>query len=530
MAVASEAKAGTSVGVRSTIRSGLPLAMALAAVLAILTLLPYAYAHLASPPGRAFMGFFFLGDDANTYLAKMREGWDGQWLWTNRYTTESSPPVYFFIYWLALGKLAAVLHLPLLGMFHLARVAGAFLLLYAGWVFIEHFIEEPRARRFAIVFLAFGLGLGWVLQLAGKPVIAGAQTDTLDWRMPELSAFYSVLALPHFAWAAAFQALAAILTLKAAERGSLKLGLLAGLAWLGEASIHPQMPILVGAAVGVALVYRRVSVRGYAAAGLALAMVAPYIAYSYFAFLGNPEVTRWSSQWRNNLAPDLVSLGMALLPQLVLAAFAVPTMLRRRSRGDVFLLAWLLLLAAILWLPNPAGNLRRRFFDGVYLPLVVMAAQGLYGTILPRLQGRVRRLLPFSYAAFSVIGSAFLLFGPLLVAASPQYSVPAGDYQALLWLDTQPAGVVVSSSRLGLMIPAYTSDTVYVGQYSETYNWTVKSRQVDALLHGQGDIAAFARQQGAQYVVWSAADTSEAPPASLGTPAFRAPGVYVFRT
>ena len=151
--------------------------MALAAVLAILTLLPYAYAHLASPPGRVFMGFFFLGDDANTYLAKMREGWDGQWLWTNRYTTESSPPVYFFVYWLALGKLAAILHLPLLGMFHLARVAGAFLLLYAAWVFIEHFIEEPRARRFAIVFLAFGLGLGWVLQLAGKPVLFGAQTE-----------------------------------------------------------------------------------------------------------------------------------------------------------------------------------------------------------------------------------------------------------------------------------------------------------------------------------------------------------------
>src|SRR5205807_2001424 len=149
-----------------------PLWLFLGLGLALLTLLPYVFGHLAQPPGRTFMGFFFLGDDANTYLAKMREGLDGAWVWTNKYTTEPSTPIFF-----------------------------------------------------------------------------GQQTDTLDWRMPELTAFYSILALPHFAWAAAFQALAAVLTLRAAERGSLKLGFLAGLAWLGEASIHAQMPILVGGAI-----------------------------------------------------------------------------------------------------------------------------------------------------------------------------------------------------------------------------------------------------------------------------------------
>jgi hypothetical protein len=117
-----------------------PLWLVLGLALAILTLLPYAYAHLAQAPGRTFMGFFFLGDDANTYLAKMREGVDGAWVWTNKYTTEPSTPVYFFVYWIALGHLAGLLHLPLLLTFHLARVVGALLLLYGAWVFIEHFV------------------------------------------------------------------------------------------------------------------------------------------------------------------------------------------------------------------------------------------------------------------------------------------------------------------------------------------------------------------------------------------------------
>ena len=505
-----------------------PLWLVLGVTLALLTLLPYLYAHLAAPGGRTFMGFFFLADDANTYLAKMRGGADGSWSWTNRYTTEPSTPVYFFVFWIVLGHLAALVHLPLLLTFHLARVIGAILLLYAGWMFIEHFVEGERARRWALVFLAIGLGTGYVVQAIGKPVFFGQQTDTLDWRMPELSAFYSILALPHFAWAAALQAIAAVLTLRAAERGSLKLGFLAGLAWLGEASIHAQMPILVGGAIVVAVLYRRVGLRGYAAVALALAMVAPYVLYSYVE-IHNPEVSRWSGQWRNNFAPDLLSLSLALLPQLLLAALALPRMLRRRSRSDVFLLAWLVLLGVILWAPTPADNLRRRFFDGIYLPLVVMAAEGMFAVLLPRLRERGRRLLPFAYTSFAAIGSVFLLVGPILISSSPQYSIPTGDYQALQWLSPRPAGVVLASDRMGLLVPAYTSDTTYVGQYSETYNWAPKTLEVDALLHGRGDLAGFIAEHHVRYIIWSAADTTAQPPESLGKPAFSAPGVLVFQ-
>jgi hypothetical protein len=507
-----------------------PLWLVLAAALAVLTLVPYAYAHLVQPPGRTFMGFFFLADDANTYLAKMRQGWEGSWVWTNRYTTESSPPVYFFIYWLALGHLAAFLHLPLLATFHLARVAGAFLLLWAGWTFIGRFVTTEPARRFAIWFMGVGLGFGVVIWAIGSPYFLGQKTEALDLRMPELTAFYSILALPHFAWAAAFQALAAVLTLRAAERGSFGLGAVAGLCWLGEASIHPQMPILIGAALGVALLYRRVSLRGYLAVALAMAMVTPYIAYAYFAFLGNPEVTRWSAQWRNNFAPDVLSLGLALLPQLALAALWLPRMLRRRSRDDVFLLGWLLLLAVILWLPNPAGNLRRRFFDGVYMPLVVMAANGMYEVLLPHLRSvRPRRLLAFTWVVVAALMAPYLDIAPIVASDNPAYSARTADYHALLWMADRPAGAVLSTPEIGLLVPAYTPDTVYVGQYSETYNAASKAKEVAALYAGDGDIAAFTAQQHIRYVIWSPAETSLEPPASLGAAAFSENGTFVFQ-
>src|SRR5260370_1268128 len=264
------------------------------------------------------MGFFFLGDDANTYLAKMRQGWEGAWAWQNRYTTESSPSAYLFMFWILLGHLAAILHLPLIAVFHLARVGAAFALMGSAWLFISHFIEDRSARRFAFFFVAIGLGMRLVIQALGHPVIFGHQTDTLDLRMPALTAFYSVLAPP--------------------------------------------------------------GVRGAC---------------------------------------------------------------RGRAREDLFVAAWLVLLAAAFSLPTPAGDLRRRFLDAIYLPLGVLAARGMYEAILPRLRSvRARALVPFSYVAFASIGSAFLVLAPLLFVSSPMYSVSQAEYDGLAWLGNAPAGTL----------------------------------------------------------------------------------------
>src|SRR6267154_157844 len=114
-------------------------------VLAVVTALPYVYAYAVQPPGHVFMGFFYLGDDANTYLAKMRQGWEGAWAWQNRYTTEASPTAYLFIFWVVLGHIASLLNLPLIVTFHLARVAAAFALMAAAWSAMCHFVADRSA-------------------------------------------------------------------------------------------------------------------------------------------------------------------------------------------------------------------------------------------------------------------------------------------------------------------------------------------------------------------------------------------------
>src|SRR5213080_241118 len=103
-------------------------ALLLAAVVAIISLLPYLLAYLWTPPGHHFAGFFFIADDATTYLAKMRQGADGSWLWNDPYTSEPHGGVFLFAFYLLAGHLAALIHLPLIAVYHLAGVSGAFVL------------------------------------------------------------------------------------------------------------------------------------------------------------------------------------------------------------------------------------------------------------------------------------------------------------------------------------------------------------------------------------------------------------------
>src|SRR5256885_4826746 len=106
-------------------------ALVLAAIVAVISLLPYLLAWWLTPPGHHFAGFFFIADDATTYLAKMRQGADGSWLWNDPYTSEPHGGVFLFAFYLLAGHLAALIHLPLIAVYHLARVSGAIALVLA---------------------------------------------------------------------------------------------------------------------------------------------------------------------------------------------------------------------------------------------------------------------------------------------------------------------------------------------------------------------------------------------------------------
>jgi hypothetical protein len=152
----------------------------------------------------------------------------------------------------------------------------------------------------------------------------------------------------------------------------------------------------------------------------------------------------------------------------------------------------------------------------------------MYEVIVPRLRSvRARALVPFSYVAFASVGSAFLVLAPLAVAAQPQYSVSQAEFDGLTWLGSHPAGIVLSMPGVGLYVPAYSGDTVYVGHYDETFDYYTKTQNALDLLTGKSDLADFVHTDHIRYVIWTA-DLPSPPPDTIGPAVYDTPNFKIW--
>jgi hypothetical protein len=481
-----------------------------AAIVAIVSLLPYLLAYLWTPPGHHFAGFFFIADDATTYLAKMRQGADGSWLWNDPYTSEPHGGVFLFSFYLLFGHLAALLHLPLIAAYHLARISGAVALVIAADQLCRRLLPVDL-RRLALVLVILGSGAGFVAQALGNPSVFGGQLEALDLHLPEISGWYSILAIPHFAWATALIIAALLGLLRIAEAPAWRPVALTSAALIALTAIHPQMIPVLGviwvAYQGVLVAWRaRPSIRSLAAQAVPFLATTPLLAYNAWILFRDPTIAEWARQWRHQ-APGPVSLGLSLGLPLLAAILGMVIAWRRRDRGLALLLVWPPLVIALLYLPNLA-NIQRRLLDALYVPIGVLAAVGIR-TLTSRLRrARGRRIEAMLVTACCVSSALVLAIALRFASGAFTEAYIGGDaWQAMQWLSAhhQQSDRALSSPGAGQLLPAWAGVQVYVGHYSETIDYFQKIRNVGAVLKpGQPEstVRAFLRDNGITLLYW----------------------------
>jgi hypothetical protein len=485
-------------------------ALGFAGVIAAISLLPYLLAYLWTPPGQHFAGFFFIADDATTYLAKMRQGAEGAWLWTDPYTSEPHSGVFLFGFYILFGHLAALLHLPLIAAYHLARLSGAFALVLASERLCRRLLE-PGLRKLALALIILGSGAGFLAQVAGNPAVLDHQLEALDLHLPELTGWYSILAIPHFAWATALIIAALLGLLTIAERPRLRPILLTSLALLALTAIHPQMIPVIGliwAAYQAVLLRwgQPMRWRSLLAQAIPFAATAPLLAYNAWILFKDPVIAAWASQWRHQ-APAPSSLALSLGLPMLLAIAGVVVAWTRRDRGLALMLVWPPLVAALLYLPNVA-NIQRRLLDALYVPIGMLAAVGLR-QIVSHVSGRWSRRLQASLLAACCVSSLIVLAIALRFAAGAFSEAYVSDdaWQAMAWLSAhhRSADRALSAPAAGQLLPAWSGVQVYVGHYSETLDYFQKIRNVQqALEPGQPGVAlaSFLAGNGITLLYW----------------------------
>jgi hypothetical protein len=475
-----------------------------AVIILAVSCLPYLVGYLATPPDRVFGGFLLDELDSNAYLAKMQQGARGQWTATLLHTPEDHPALVLYLFYLALGHLAARLDLPLILVYHVARIVCGLILLLSLYLFLSLFLAELQRRRLAYLLAAIGSGLGWLIAaIAGSLALGGI--SPIDFWLMEAYVFFTLFLFPQSALAMA-----------------LLLGLLGGMAFffdgtsgwrpwlfalgcgLALALLNPYVLVVAGIVLGgywlVVWVVRHHPPRreGLALAALGLFLV-PHMAYYALQFYSHPV-------WRSFLDQDVVPspavwyyvAGYGLI--FLLALPGAWDVLRRRDQRQLLLIAWPVMALLAVYVPLSG---QRRMVFGAVIPLSALAAIGLLGVVVPWVQGSrpaawlaargySRERLGWLLVAFTValasISNLFLVASSTLSATlgHPDVTQPVAVEEAIAWLGqhSAPDAVVLSSYRVGNIIPARVGRRVVWGHWDETAFYREKEADVTAFFDG----------------------------------------------
>jgi hypothetical protein len=471
----------------------------IALLVLVLICVPFLTAWVAAGAGHTFGGFLLNPNDGNSYLAKMYEGWRGDWRFTLPYTATPSRGAYLFTFYIVLGHLARLLGLPLTGVFHGARLLGAALLLWVLWRFLQNLSPQGKHSRMVYALASLGLGLGWLAFPFG--------VVTSDFWVAEAYPFLSAYANPHFVLSLAL--LVWLLTIRPVPSdipkprqlrawGNVALVLLAS-AVLG--SMSPFAVVLSLAILGVVLLVRvldswlstRSSLAGFtglmnslqADGSFRVTLVrlvcvflggAPVVLYAVIAVNLDPVLAAWSAQ---NLtpAPPFWDLLLAFSPALLLACLGLAQVWRRTEIQIQIAEVWAILALVMVYLPF---GLQRRFLVGLLVPLAALAGFGLEW-LENRIGKRVRLV------AIAALVSTFPTLLLVLLAGQfgalthdPLLYLTRGETQALSWVETNtPAdALLLAAPQTGLFIPAHTGRRVLYGHPFETVDADVEESAV----------------------------------------------------
>ncbi|MHC4846724.1 MAG: hypothetical protein ACYTCU_11275, partial [Planctomycetota bacterium] len=211
--------------------------LVVAAVLALLSSLPYLAGWAHDDPTSRFDGVLAFEHDTNSYMAYMRQAAEGAVLFTNPFTPEPHEPALFNLEWLVGGWISALPGSSPVVAFHVLRVLGVFALCLGLAALLRQLFATTLMRRVVLGAVLIGGGFGWLLQFdALRPALSAL--NLLD-TYAGLHPFFWMMFSPHFLLGQAASVLALLAILRAERSGRLSHAALAGLAILLAGAMRP---------------------------------------------------------------------------------------------------------------------------------------------------------------------------------------------------------------------------------------------------------------------------------------------------
>ncbi len=441
----------------------------IAVLVSFLAQVPNIYAWLRTPEGYWFSGFnsYFSPVDVNTYLATMRQGFSGNWLWQNRYTVEAVSSYSLYTSYLFLGHLARLGRLPLPFVFHLSSFVLSVIFLLVIYVLVTHFLEEKKLRYFCFFLIALGGGVGWAALQSSPDVL---HREVL---------VFSTLNLPHFV----LDQLLFILTLYFGFLGirqrNIRLAGISAVSGLLLSAIHPYSLVVVSLVLG-GYVFLSGIIKGSFLVRLKFLsplLIANAISLAFFAYLfyfrADPVLQEWMRQQViPSPSPPVFFFGYGLLS--VLGLFGLWYLWEKRNEESLFLLSWIVLHLSVIYLPV---RFQLLMIKGFFIALCLLATFGVKKLSFLKTENIILILVLSMLTPLTLQ----ILHMTALEERSRLVYLTAGEGDSFSWVrgNVPPDSLFLSSYIVGNFLPAQTDSRVYFGHGIFTTRFDQKKKLVD---------------------------------------------------
>ncbi len=472
-------------------------------IIILATQLPIIYAFYQQGSDYRFSGFLLNPIDGNSYLAKMSQGWDKNWLFQLPFTAKPNRPALLFLYYLFLGNLSRWLNLELIQTFHLARLLNTIFMVFMLIRFFNNLFTEKSLSTKLSAWALFGAGMGWL-------GILFRQFPTDFW-LAEAYPFLSAFANPHFPLS-----IALILWMfdEPVIKGKKKViqfvtdfmvGLILG-------NISPFSVVLVLVVYGgliIIHIYHRQKRQWLQSCKRIAAFILgsiPFLVYQILITKIDPILHHWNEQ---NITPTphpllfIIGFIPVFLWALVGIGFAI------KNKEDKFWIPglWILVELILIYLPT---SLQRRFSVGLYIPLVVFAGvayRDLSSAWISK--QKLLRLLFNLSIGFSVITNIIMLvtFTKAIARHDESIYLSKAEYETYEWINANlpEDKLILAGNESGLFIPVYTHLRVLYGHPYESADAQYYQNLINSFYSGKMKLPEqmkFIEDHSITYIFW----------------------------
>lgn len=443
--------------------------------------------------------------DLFTYISKMRQGYDGDLLYTNKYTLEQSYPTALFIFYTILGKISYILGLNLFIFYFLSAFIFSVILFIISKKFISLFFSEEKISLLNTIFLFFSMGLSFLYKIFPKTFEnASLPADII---YPELSIFTSIVDVPHFTFSISLMLLIYYSVIKIPKKFifiTIYLFILA--------LIHPFDFVTVFLVSSTYIIIQLLKKNALYIKNIykfifSFTISLLPILYIYYVLNDNLVLNLTLKSTNILKSPSIFSYFIGYGIWLILFVISIFYLYKKKIDFNdkiLFLLTWIIANFMLLYLPF---DFQRRFMMGLQIPIIIMGFTCFIEIV--KNKNKYFKTAIISILILLSIPSSIIVFNSR--AQNKSWNIDKDLTNMFEWINNNKISNknFLSHSYIGNLTPAFTSNRTYVGHWSESIDFNNRKNFVKEFFKSNNNFKIkFLNKHNINYVVYGPIEKS----------------------